>query len=386
MNPQGQQNSTDHTANFFWLLVLICMAFLAIWYFRPQWVVDPVYWIRIHEADFLIFVSSLWDKLPHFLHLPALNTDELVRMKYTMLSAVPSKVQFDQFSAINAVMGDWVRWPTAALLLIMAMVAYFRHATIRFRQRYNMQTLLHLESENWPQIKPVLSLNLVNEDLDKGAWAMAKMPLHYCKENKILYLKKKEGKDIWIVDKGPAARLFALQLGPLWKDLFNLPIHIKAMIVVCVARAERQRDIANKFLSQIAGSAASGKLDFTGINEQLLKYQNSKLLQWLRPRHAYVRTMMASLLEIARADGVLATAEFLWLKPVDRKLWYTLNSVGRQTSVIEVSGVFAHWKAEKTLGRAMTTPMVKEAVKALDACVENILYIADGERWRSSGV
>ncbi len=278
-----------------------------------------------------------------------------------------------------------MRLKTAEILFILGVIAYFCHATIRFRQKYNMQTLRQLESENWPQIQPVLSLDLVNEDIEKGAWAMAKMPLTYCKEHKIISLKEKEGKEIWVVEKGPAARLFILQLGPLWKDLFNLPIHVKALIVIFVARAERERDVAKHFLSQISASAASGKLDFTGINEQLIKYQNSKLLQWLRPRHAYVRTMMATLLEMARADGVLATSEFLWLKPVDRKLWYTLNSVGRQTSVVEVSGVFAHWKAEKALGRAMTTPMVKEAVKALDVCVDDILYVADSERWHSRG-
>jgi len=48
--------------------------------------------------------------------------------------------------------------------------------------------------------------------------------------------------------------------------------------------------------------------------------------------------------------------------------------------------VFAHWKAEKALGRAMTTPMVKEAVKALEASVEDILYVADDARWRSKEV
>lgn len=380
-----QQNSTDHTANFFWFLILIAIVFLAVWYFIPKYIVTPIFFVRYFELDALILMSNAWNSIAGFLHLPTANTQELMTLKQFVGAAIPSKINFSQFESVNAIMGHWLRWPTIAALLVMSLITYFRHSTVMFRERHNMNTLKDAEVENWPQIQPVLSLNLVKEDLEKGPWAMAKTPLDYCKSYSIIKADEKEGKKVWVVEKGPASRLFTMQLGPLWKDIFNLPIHIKALMVIFIARAERQGDVAKRFLSQISLSAASGKLDFTGVNEQLMQYQNSKLLAWLRPRHAYVRTMMASLLEIARADGVLATAEFLWLKPVDRKLWYVLNSVGRQTAVIEVSGVFAHWKAEKVLGRAMTTPMVKEAVRALDACVQNILYVGDEEKWRSSG-
>ena len=33
------------------------------------------------------------------------------------------------------------------------------------------------------------------------------------------------------------------------------------------------------------------------------------------------------------------------------KLWYTLNTVGRQTPFLEVAGIFAHWIAEREAGR-----------------------------------
>lgn len=380
----SQQNATDHTANFFWLLVLICLGLLGVWWLRPQWIVVPVFWLRHIELDFLIFMGGFWNDAAKYIHFPVVPMHDLVELKQLVVNTNPQTLDFREFESINALMGHWLRWPTMMILLVLAVIAYFRHATMMFRQRHNMNSLKELEAENWPQIHPVLSLDLVKEDLEKGPWAMAKTPLDYCKEQQIVKTQEKDGKTVWAIEKGPATRLFTMQLGPLWKDLFNLPIHVKALIVIFIARAHRERDVAKRFLSQIATSAASGKLDFTGVNEQLIHYQNSKVLRWLRPRHAYVRTMMAGLLEIARANGVLATAEFLWLKPVDRKLWYVLNSVGRQTSVIEVSGVFAHWQAEKALGRAMTTPMVKEAVKALDFCVQNILYVSGENKWHSS--
>ncbi len=81
---------------------------------------------------------------------------------------------------------------------------------------------------------------------------------------------------------------------------------------------------------------------------------------------------MASLLEGARQDGVVPSSEFLWLKPTDRRLWYMCNCVGRQTPYAEVAGPFAHWKAEKSMGRGSRAPMIDEAIKALEIAIKEV--------------
>ena len=86
---------------------------------------------------------------------------------------------------------------------------------------------------------------------------------------------------------------------------------------------------------------------------------------------------MASLLELARDDGVLAGAEFLWLKTIDRPLWYMLNSVGRRTAFPEVAGPFGHWMVEKRLRRPLKTPMVAEAIDGLEEAVAEVIYKPD---------
>lgn len=83
------------------------------------------------------------------------------------------------------------------------------------------------------------------------------------------------------------------------------------------------------------------------------------------------------MLEAARTDGVLATAEFIWLKAVDRRLWYMLNSVGRKTAFPEVAGPFAHWKIEKRLRRPLKVPMVDTAVDAMEEAISEIIYKPD---------
>ncbi len=132
-------------------------------------------------------------------------------------------------------------------------------------------------------------------------------------------------------------------------------------------------------LSQISRSTEQGKLNFSGTQQLLKKYGDHKNVQQTVERHAYQFTVMASMLEFARLDGVLASADFLWLKPVDRKMWYMLNSIGRQTAFSEVAGAFCHWQSEKELGKKINVPMVKEAVTSLDEAINNILYVPDEE-------
>lgn len=91
----------------------------------------------------------------------------------------------------------------------------------------------------------------------------------------------------------------------------------------------------------------------------------SRLMMVFR-RRAWANTMMIDLLERAREyGGILITADFIWLKPVDRQLFYVLNSTGRKTVQVEAAGAFAHYYAEMVLDKPFPTPEVDTAVHAL---------------------
>lgn len=83
-------------------------------------------------------------------------------------------------------------------------------------------------------------------------------------------------------------------------------------------------------------------------------------------KHYYEKCVFAALLEEARKTGVLATAEFIWLKKIDRDLWYMLSQTGRTASFCEISGAWAHYLTEKKVGRKIATPMVHKAIDAAD--------------------
>lgn len=379
---QGGQGQGDQTSNLFWMIGLLFGVAIAFWWINSQFVVIPVFWLRIHEIDLIRLVADLWVPIAKFLHLPLFDLQRLDAIQHYMQQVAPNKVDWKTFAAINAELGEWTRYPVMAILFAVAVFVGF-HAAGQFQHNYSMKTLRVVGQEVWPQITPVVSLDLVKTDIDTGPWAMSKPPLNFCRENDLLSVKTVAAKKVYFLKQKPSYRLFALQLGPMWKGIDFLPIHVKAIAVICLARATGQRPIAKTLLSQISASAASGKLDFTGVSDHLKTFKDHRIIQWLEKRHAYVTTVMASLLEIGRSDGVLASSEFLWLKPVDRRMWFMLNNVGRRTAFVEVAGAFSHWKAEQRVGRALKTPMVKGAVDALDETLQNILFVEAGDQWRT---
>lgn len=380
MAPQSGQNPTDQTTNFFWLLIIIILAVLVFWWADSRLIVIPAFWMRHYEIDAIRVIAKLWIPVATTLHLPLPNIKQLDAVQVYMQQVAPGYVTWHTFSVINVAIGKWTRYPVTFIFLALATLVYFR-GSAQFHNSYNMKSLRVVGQEVWPQITPIISLDLVKEDIGKGPWAMCQLPLDFCREHDLLLMKVVNGKKVWTIKHKPVYRLFALQLGPMWKGIDYLPIHVKALTLIFLGRAVGQRPMTNAFLKQIAASASSGKLDFSGVSEGLKAFKDHRIVKWLERRHAYMMTVMATLLEIARSDGVLASAEFLWLKPVDRRLWFVLNNVGRRTSFVEVAGVYAHWVAEKKVGYALKTPMIKGAVDALEEALQNVLFVDEGDRW-----
>jgi intracellular multiplication protein IcmP len=128
------------------------------------------------------------------------------------------------------------------------------------------------------------------------------------------------------------------------------------------------------YVLKLAREMPGGKADFGWVEPLIERAMKSRRVKPLLERHAYVYTMMAGLLEEARTPGVLASCDFRWLKPKDRRLFYTMNCVGRRTAFAEVAGIFAHWLAEKSTGRALYVPYVAEAVRGLKEAMDQFVY------------
>jgi len=234
----------------------------------------------------------------------------------------------------------------------------------------------------------VKNLNLLEQDLDSGPWAMAMTPMQFAKHYKLasIELADKAGSEFSktqapefkvVLNRLRAERAFAAQLGRPWQGAAAMAPHRRAIFAVLVGKGCRDSKKAQDLIYQLADSAGSGKLNLTGTDELWKKHYKNSLVERIYTQHGYEFTVIASMIQFAREDGVLASADFLWVKPLDRRLWYVLNNVGRQTPAAEVGGIFSHWYNELALKRALSAPVVGAAVDALELALSEILYIPD---------
>lgn len=366
----GQDPNSENSYALLWILAVIAVVTGVIWYFFKNQLITFFITVKKYE---ILAISFFID-----------NENIQKAIQWSNSAAYYNITQQD-VSVISTFVGQYLMYPICFLLIVMAIIMLKGTATMRFTKAYSMDTLAHQEKDNWPQIAPVVDIDLIAEEINKGPWAMSMNPMQFARHYKLLKVEmmadrkaawKQEGVTKATVIRDLATQTFAAQLGPLWQGVDALPPHTKALYAAFLARVEHDTDACRAYLGKLARSAAKGTMDYSDTDEYLKKYK-SKAADLCQKKHAYVSTVMTGMLTLARTDGVLASADFLWVKPIDRRLWYTLNCVGRQVSVPEVAGVFAHYFAERELGRPLTVPMVDEATNALEKAIANIIYIAE---------
>lgn len=373
--PSGGQEPDKDAYTLLWVIAALFVIGAVIWYFFQVPLKSAIIATKRFEISLIArFVDNV----------------EIRRAVYSLGLATPFNITAEYISIMSAFIGHYLIYPIAAVLGTMAIILLKGHTGMRFTRVHNMETLVHQEKDNYPQIAPVADLQLVEEDIDKGPWAMSMNPMQFARRHKLLKVELvADRKAIWKMEGTPKAtviahrahRVFASQLGPLWTGVASLPPHTKALYAAFLARIEHDTEACRDYLSELASGAARGTFVYSRTKDYLKKYGNSKVAQKCQQRHAYVLTLMASILLLARTDGVLASSEFLWIKPIDRRLWYVLNNVGRQVAAPEVGGIFSHWLAEKEMERPLSVPMVEEAVRALELAISQIVYIPEeGEK------
>lgn len=360
----GQQGGADNTLAPLLIGGFLIVVVALLWHYQHTAIVRFLFAINIIQAW---IVDWLWPGQP--------LTEWIVFMK----TVDHSKVDWNTLIKVTVEVGNYIRYLYMVILIILAFLLYQKDLTHKFCKIYSMKTLSQQEQENWPAISPVVGEDLIKADIYTGPWSMALNPMEFAKKyhlirkNDMLLDHNQPGQEMTAsVIKADAKRVFTMQLGPLWEGFDVAQPHVKALCALFLARIHRDRNAAKEISNALSISFAHGKIDYSSAYPILKKYQNAVEVRELEQKHAYVYTFMASLIELARNDGVVPSSEFLWLKPIDRRLWYMLNCVGRQTPFAEIAGAFAHWKAEKLMGRRSLTPMVDEAVHALELAIKDV--------------
>lgn len=313
-------------------------------------------WVLFHEqfSRALIAVRSaeLW--LMGFIVPEAGKLADFIR------KLDPGLVDIGLFKSILNETGAFVRWIFAPIIGALALWVLFKKpAGDRFSRAHTMQSLKEQEAKIWPVIAPTIPLNLTkSEGFMTGPWAVAQTEREFAKKHQLV----KGG----VLDKEKAKRVFSAQLGRPWPGIEGLKPYEKGLLAAFILYGAKQRDKAEEYLGLMATSYTSGNLDTSWADEILKKNANDVHLNKVLSRHNNVHSVLATMFQVAKTKGVAASSMFVWLRPVDRRLWYVLNGVGTYAFFVESAGSMAHWLAEKTLAEPLIVPIINNAVDGFE--------------------
>ena len=369
---QGNENHGFHTA-----LVIIAGVMLAaaIWWFAGGVVTSVVRWIRVGEINILSITTGRFDTVRTV--LPKMQISPHAE------KLGPTYLDWPTLWNVSTAVGDYMRWPTV-IVLVLCMIWILYHAPhAKFKNKYKLETLIQIQSRIWPVIAPIINFNPLKSGFRiPGGAVPANLP----------QFAESLAPDEWIawaripvndgVPDDEAIRLaFTQQLGPRWEGLAGLRTYHRALLAAFVLKGAQQRKQSDDLLGEIARFWVAGKPEGKGLilTEDLVKRIDKTLsdkslmepVLEIAAKHAYRTTALLGILRWAREQGgVLAPAQFVWLRGEDRALWYALNNLGRRSYHAEAAGAMAHYMAEHVARRALPMPRVKTAIQPVKDYME----------------
>ena len=303
-----------------------------------------------------------------------------------MAAADPSSVTLRDLYGILHAVGHYVKIPAVALTAVLAVLCMVRAAPSRFRRNLDLDGLLREQVRYFPAAHAFMRRRL---SLTPPAEAMPR-PADYALTPEEWIDRFAAGRD-GNFDEGRAIAALTCQLGLRWQGVDAAAPVVRVLFAAFALHMVERRDDAIAFLGEISqsldattGEEPTGPAAHLRLPEAAVRQADALLAdrsmfsaaEQVAARHAYTAPALMTVLNTARLRaGVLAPAQFAWLKLVDRPLWYALQSLGFESEGIgrylhpnarvEAAGARDHWASERAAGQPITWPCVERALHSL---------------------
>lgn len=363
---------TEKVTGWAWVIgVLICVMFL-VWYFHEDTIRNWIRWLRYAEMWVISpFIPNSYEIL--YKGSTTVNFSE-------WLAATPDipreNLDNQTLDVLTHLALDIMKWPATILISLLGFWVFTMGPGTSDRTRYDLNGFIRRQAKMFPAIAPVVDFDPGKQPArPPGSPIPAELP-HFAEalgpEEWLAYngVSVPDGK----VDRDSAKRSFVRQLGPRWKGSKNLKPYKQVLLAACCLKASRKRTECDDLLGRLAQCWSLEKgLDFKADKKLLPDARKVLITKDLAAatlkkcnQHAWQTTAMIRALMHAREEGgVLAPAQFVWLRSYDRTLWYPLNNLGRQALHMEALGAMAHFKAEKLARRPIPRAKVEGAVNSI---------------------
>jgi len=370
-DPRASWPSADDNTGFNLIVVVLGCVIGA-------WLLWSAFHIEVSSA-----VLALLDHQVAFTRLFTHRFD----LMYRQIRAIdPDSATLGDLYRASRAVGMFFRLPAAALLLVLAAACGAWAAPVRFRRAFDLDGLLREQAKSFPLTAAIVRRRL---QLSQPAVGTPR-PADYALTP-----------DEWIArfatgsgggfDETAARRMLRHQLGPRWLGIAQASPQVRATFAVFALHLAQRRIEALRLLGDLSTGLSDPDRDQPEGPERPLALPAAALAEAdnvlrddllvapalaIANRHAYTNTALMALLNAARLQaGVLAPAQFVWLKLVDRPLWYALSSLGFGSAGIgrslhpnprvEALGARDHWAAERLVGGPAVEPSLDRAVEAL---------------------
>lgn len=369
---QGKNTTHENAIGWMILLVILFIVGLIVWPMIDEPVKSAARWFRYGEMWLVALFVDADDYRIDW-------GGQKVPLAYIMRlaeSTPPNELSGEIFSLLSAGAMQPFKWIFVAIMGVLALWCYTAGPGTQFRRKLSLDGLIGVQAKSFKVIQPFVTFNPsklpsrapgspVPADLPIFAEALG--PEEWVAYNQIA---TPDGK----LDEQSTYMAFARQLGPRWQGYKTLPPYKQILLASFCLKAARKRKESEDMLGRIAacwsddkGLQLSRDSKLVGDARRVLgdaKIAGKALSQ--ANMHAFQTTALLRALQCARQEGgVLAPAEFVWLRGHDRTLWYPLNNLGRQGFHLEALGAMSHFKAEKLTSRPIPRPKLDTAIGSL---------------------
>lgn len=352
------------------LAIVIFALLILLWYFQADNIRNGIRWMRVGEMH----VSSFFVGDDYMVMEGKQPLGKLGDIRDTVKQIPKEKLNSRSMDVIAMAALMPLRYAFSAILVVLAFWAYSFGPKCLYRMTLSLDRLIKRQAPNFPIISPFVSFNPSNQPpRPPGSPVPAELPPFaeaLGPEEWLAYydIPAPDGK----VDTDAAARAFMKQLGAPWRGPMHLAPYRQVLLAAFCLKAVRKRresDLMLGTLAQCWSNDRGLKLNAALLREARKILRDRDLTGAILSKcnqHAYENTALIRALLTAREEGgVLAPAQFLWLRAYDRTLWYPLNNLGRQAYHMEALGALCHYKSEKLAQRPIPRPKVEDAVKSI---------------------
>lgn len=375
----GQQSgSTEQFMGMAMILVILGVAFYVFYIMYTPEVLNALRWIRYGEMWLVSLLTP--DSFTVNYNGDEINLNQWLKS----IKAIPvERIDFPLIIAISAVAMSPIKWMAIIIILLMAIWALTKGPGTQYIQIFNLDSFIAHQAKVFKVISPFVKFNPSNQPprapgspvpSELPIFAEALGPEEWLAYNQI---PVPDGK----IDQQECFDAFSKQLGGRWRGPKHLKPHEQILFACFALKAARKRDQSDDMLGRLASCWSHDEGLKLSKDPALLKSARKVLRNkdFAHPilkkcaQHAWKNTALLRALATAREEGgVLAPAQFVWLRAHDRVLWYPLNNLGRQSSHMEAIGAVAHYRLEKRAKRPIPKPKVMEAVQSITEYMESL--------------